>query len=146
MYKTMDEQREAEKFCSENILANITMLMQDLQQVGCKNCGEIYSDWLQDRIEGELFVDYSGFYVKNDDSSEYEDGYDDDDDSSGYEDDRYVEVLEFYSVSNKFANLLKAEGQVIIKLYNFHVWCRTISGQAIVMDEVIQKIHSSIVA
>ena len=52
----------------------------------------------------------------------------------------YDEVFEWWLVTPYIAELLKENGEVILADYDCYWWGRTIAGQALWMDYVIQKI------
>lgn len=56
---------------------------------------------------------------------------------------RNTEVLEYWIVTQRFAEHLKDQGQVVGQLFDFHIWGRTTSGQAICVDAVIERIARS---
>jgi|SRR5690606_13379575 len=53
------------------------------------------------------------------------------------------EIYEWYFVTNKLANDLEARGEVIIRYFNFPLWGRQETGQAILLDNVISDICES---
>ena len=52
----------------------------------------------------------------------------------------YDEVFEWWLVTPYIAELLKGNGEIILADYDCYWWGRTITGQALWMDYVIQKI------
>ena len=62
------------------------------------------------------------------------------DTEEGYEDE-YIEALEHWIISDWLADKLEAKGEMILKdFYGLTIWGRTCSGQAILLDGVIQEI------
>ena len=56
-----------------------------------------------------------------------------------------VEALEHWIVSNWLADKLEKQGEMILRGFlGKTIWGRTCSGQAIYMDEVIEKIYDSL--
>lgn len=55
-----------------------------------------------------------------------------------------TEVLEHWAVSKWLAKKLEGEGEVVVQVSNLWVWGRCTSGQAIIMDGVIQRIARSL--
>ena len=53
----------------------------------------------------------------------------------------YVEALEHWVVSDWLANQLKSRGEMVGEIFEFKIWGRTTSGQAILIDSVIEDIH-----
>ena len=54
--------------------------------------------------------------------------------------DKYPEIFEYWSVSDWFAEKLKAKGQIIIEDYGHSIWGRQTTGQAILLDYVVCNI------
>ena len=55
--------------------------------------------------------------------------------------DEYIEALEHWIISDWLADKLEAKGEMILKdFYGLTIWGRTCSGQAILLDGVIQEI------
>lgn len=52
------------------------------------------------------------------------------------------EAYEHWIVTPYFARELKEKGEIVGELFNWHIWGRCTSGQAISMDGVIQQIAS----
>ena len=52
----------------------------------------------------------------------------------------YPEIYEYWAVSEWLADKLEERGEVIFEMLDFIVWGRQSSGQAILLDSVIQKI------
>ena len=50
------------------------------------------------------------------------------------------EIYEFWSVSDWLYDKLKIEGEIVFECLDFFVWGRRTTGQAIKLDDVIQKI------
>ena len=78
----------------------------------------------------ELLLEASNYFPID------EDGKRDDDNGE------YPEVYEFWAISDWLADRLKEEGEVIFEMLDFNVWGRQTTGQAIMLDNVIQKIAS----
>jgi hypothetical protein len=55
----------------------------------------------------------------------------------------YREPLEFWAVSDWFGEKLQEFGEMVVELFDFRIWGRTCSGQAIAMDYVIRQIANS---
>jgi len=55
-----------------------------------------------------------------------------------------TEALEHWIVSDWFADKLEQHGQMVIEFCNLNIWGRTTSGQAIIMDYVMQEIASEV--
>ncbi len=56
----------------------------------------------------------------------------------------YIEALEFWIVSDWFANQLEKHSELVhYDFYGLTIWGRTTSGQAIHMDYVIEEIFNS---
>lgn len=58
------------------------------------------------------------------------------------ENDSYADVLEWWQVSPMLLEKLKDKGEVVISSFNY--WGRCTSGQAILLDEVIEEIAEDI--
>ena len=54
------------------------------------------------------------------------------------------EIYEFWSVSDWLYNKLKEKGEIVFECLDFNVWGRQTTGQAIKLDDVIQKIAEEI--
>jgi hypothetical protein len=52
------------------------------------------------------------------------------------------EAYEHWIVTSYFADKLKDKGEIVGELFNWHIWGRCTTGQAISMDGVIQQIAS----
>ena len=52
----------------------------------------------------------------------------------------YPEIYEYWAVTEWLAEKLKEKGEVVFELWDFHVWGRQTTGQAIKLDPVIQEI------
>ena len=52
----------------------------------------------------------------------------------------YREVYEFWHVSDFFADKLRENGETVTEILDFNVWSRCTSGQAIMLDSVIETI------
>jgi len=52
----------------------------------------------------------------------------------------YTEIYEYWAVTKWLAEKLKEKGEVVFELWDFHVWGRQTTGQAIKLDPVIQEI------
>ena len=50
------------------------------------------------------------------------------------------EIYEFWSVSDWLYDKLKEKGEIVFECLDFNVWGRQATGQAIKLDDVIQKI------
>jgi hypothetical protein len=50
------------------------------------------------------------------------------------------EVFEYWIVDQYFASELEDAGEKVVTFLNWHVWCRTTTGQSISMDYVIREI------
>src|SRR5690606_37838542 len=48
----------------------------------------------------------------------------------------YPEIYEWYFVTDRLANNLEARGEVIIRYFNYPIWGRQVTGQAILLDDV----------
>lgn len=83
-------------------------------------------DWLKDR--GEMPE------IDEDDEDEWRDAVRDADQ------DEPTEVYEHWAVTKWFADKLREHGETVGDLFDFHVWGRTTTGQAIYMDGIIRDI------
>jgi len=54
------------------------------------------------------------------------------------------DIYEFWAVDEWLYNRLTEEGEITFEYLDFYVWGRRTTGQAIYMDEVIQKIAEKI--
>ncbi|MCD6402661.1 hypothetical protein J7L36_02310 [bacterium] len=52
----------------------------------------------------------------------------------------YPQIYEYWAVTEWLAEKLKEKGEVVFELWDFHVWGRQTTGQAIKLDPVIQEI------
>ena len=52
----------------------------------------------------------------------------------------YREVLEHWVVTDYFGRKLQEHGEAVMELFNLTIWGRTTSGQAILLDRVIEDI------
>jgi hypothetical protein len=57
-------------------------------------------------------------------------------------DDHGREAYEHWIVTPWFADKLKEKGEIVGELFNWHIWGRCTTGQAILLDGVIQQIAS----
>jgi len=64
----------------------------------------------------------------------------DEDGKKDLENGEYPEVYEYWAVSQWLANKLEEKGEVIFEMLDFIVWGRQCTGQAIIMDGVIEEI------
>lgn len=55
-------------------------------------------------------------------------------------DPEYYEIYEYWAVSDYLAEKLKGHGEPVAEIFDFNVWGRGTSGQAILLDYVISKI------
>ena len=53
---------------------------------------------------------------------------------------RYKEALEFWAVSKYMGRKLREHGEAVMELFGLTIWGRTTSGQAILLDRVIEDI------
>lgn len=53
---------------------------------------------------------------------------------------RYHEVYEHYVVSDFFGRQLTKAGEQVVDLGNLNVWCRTCTGQSVILDGCIHRI------
>ena len=51
-----------------------------------------------------------------------------------------IEILEYWAVTEWYAGKLREHGHVVSEILDFHVWGRSTSGQAILMDGVTERI------
>lgn len=56
------------------------------------------------------------------------------------QDDEYLEVYEYYIISDWLYGKLKEHNEIVIDNDYFYIWGRTCTGQSIFLDYVIQKI------
>ena len=56
------------------------------------------------------------------------------------DEDDYIEALEHWSVSNRFAEELLESGEMVVEFMGLNIWGRTTSGQAISMDQQVVDI------
>jgi len=57
-----------------------------------------------------------------------------------YENGNYPEVYEFWAISKWLSEKLEEKGEIIFEMLDFIVWGRQTTGQAILMDNVIEEI------
>lgn len=76
----------------------------------------------------DLLNEAKNYYPVNDEGER--------DDENG----EYPEIYEYWAVSEWLADKLESKGEIVFKCLDFIVWGRRTTGQAIYMDEVIQKI------
>ena len=60
------------------------------------------------------------------------------------ETDSYFEPLEFWIVGDWFGEKLKDHSEIVAELFDFTIWARRTSGQAIALDYVISRIAEEI--
>jgi len=60
--------------------------------------------------------------------------------SENEEDPEYIEALEFYIVTDYFAEKLKEKDEIVVDFMGLTIWGRTCTGQAILLDSVIKEI------
>ena len=60
--------------------------------------------------------------------------------SYDYTEDYSHEALEFWAVSRWFAEKLAEKGEAVGELFGLNIWGRATSGQAILLDSVIEEI------
>ena len=67
----------------------------------------------------------------------------DDIDSCYHEDEEGnpIEILEVYAISERLAQLLLSQGGICVEYYGLWIWCRTISGQAIWLDSIMENAY-----
>jgi len=51
-----------------------------------------------------------------------------------------IDVLEHHVVSRFFAEKLEEVGERVVRVCNLNVWCRTCSGQSVILDSCIEEI------
>lgn len=61
-----------------------------------------------------------------------------------YPQDECSEVFEHWIVTKWFAGKLAEKGEAVAELFDFWVWGRTCTGQAIMLDSVIEQIASDL--
>ena len=57
------------------------------------------------------------------------------------EEDNYIEVFEWWAVSDYLAKKLLSKGELIIESGLLNIWGRTTTGQSITMDYTIREIY-----
>jgi hypothetical protein len=62
------------------------------------------------------------------------------DPESDSDDPGYLQIYEYWAVSDRLRDKLLAADEVVVEFCNMNIWGRTTSGQAIKMDGVIQDI------
>lgn len=132
-----------EGFVNDNAYCNQTTLVYDLMALN--NELRLESDYLseydfdeisnkkiyKDKEDEELLFDYPDF----EELSPYE-----------QEDilESYKEILEWWLISPRLANLLEEKNEAILRTQNGTYWGRTSSDQAISMDCVIESIFNDL--
>ena len=56
------------------------------------------------------------------------------------------EIYEHWLVTPYFGRKLVEEGEVVIEMYNLHIWARSTTGQSITQDYVIQTIYNELIS
>jgi hypothetical protein len=52
----------------------------------------------------------------------------------------YVDILEYWAVSDILADRLEMKGEAVLREFGLNIWGRATSGQAIKLDGIIQEI------
>lgn len=58
----------------------------------------------------------------------------------------YWEAYEHWAVSGWLGGHLRAQGEIVVELFNMNVWARTTTGQMIYMDGVLQRIARNLLS
>lgn len=58
----------------------------------------------------------------------------------------FSEAYEHWAVSGWLGGHLRAQGEVVVELFNMNIWARTTTGQMIYMDGVIQQIAADLLS
>lgn len=145
------------KFVSQNVFANMSMIIQDLSN---HESGDYYDELMEFNCIVDLdgTIDDSNYTVVKNSTGGYEwVDYDDSENCSdeGFEtekkamadcinqndiDVQYLEILEYWSVSDYMSNKLREKGHAVIEMHGHNIWGRTTSGQAISLDNVVSAI------
>ncbi len=136
---TGEEERELQRRVDMDIGANVTELIFDMVKKS-EYCDEIMEVMSQENWEIPASAD--GWNDRTDEWNE------DDFDCSAMEycsnhdlDPDQVDALEHWLVSRHLYEKLEAAGEMVIEWKGLLIWGRTNSGQAIILDTVIQRIY-----
>jgi hypothetical protein len=103
----------------------------DYEEIARKN-GWTMVDDLNDQYKNGNFVNEDGEYSQADDWSELCD------EQNIYI--AYPDIFEHWIVTKYFGERLTAHGQKVFELFDFTIWARPTTGQAILLDGVIGEI------
>jgi hypothetical protein len=56
------------------------------------------------------------------------------------------EIFEYYVVSDYLAQKLRDRGEQVVSFFELDIWCRTVTGQAIHADHVINEIYNDFIS
>ena len=79
------------------------------------------------RDNPDLLFESANFYPQDENGDKDENG-------------DYPEIYEYWAVSKWLGDRLKEQGEIIFEMLDFNVWGRQCTGQAILLDNVIQEI------
>ena len=113
---------EAYRFLEQHILVRINTLIDELLKLNERNWDLENKSWYED-----LFLQTHA--PEEDCDDEYD-----------FEDLSLREPIEFYIVSDYFAQQLKKRDELVTNYFNFYIWGRETSGQLIISDYVFQDI------
>ena len=115
-YNSPVNQDIKQKLVAREVIHRCNIMIDELSKANIQDSwtsGEIYN--LKDEIVGKFFSVY-------DENSEY------------------YEPLEFWIITDWLGEKLKEHGELVDELFDFTIWARRTSGQAIALDYVISRI------
>lgn len=146
MDMTFERQRELDRFVQNEVKANVTGLLVHLAEVHPEDIPSCQYDY-QESAEENGWSQGSDGKIRtwceaygNREVDSWEDACSEDN-ILPYE----REIFSFYVVSSFLADDLEDKGEVVLRdFYGLDIWGRTIFGQAISLDHVIQNIYDEL--
>lgn len=131
----------AKEFLFEEKLVDF-LDMEESQEFGGLRTADDVSDFALNYVDLRVVESGGGFAIVDD--SKWWDSIEDWYNSVGYKkvdtSEYLIESLEFWIVDELLARRLEEKGEPVEKIYGLNVWGRGCSGQAILLDEVMQEI------
>lgn len=108
---------------------NFDIANEDEYEAINEEIGNIREEWdIETYLKDQGIIPKHATVIGADDETEFEE----------------MEALEHWIVSNWLGDKLKEKGEMVGELFDFDIWGRTCSGQAILLDSVISEICSDL--
>ena len=147
MSMTFERERELDRFVQDEIRLNVTHLVTRLAELGEEEIPYCQYDYQTPAEEAgwERHADGKIRRWTEAYGDEVADDWEEACRLEQYIEQHEIEILQWYAVSSSLADGLEQEGEVVLRdFHGLDLWGRTIFGQAISMDHVIQKVHDNI--